>query len=83
MVEQRKSFPQAVPSSICTQGKPRSQYTLLYPPKPQDTGLLLWAAVLSANDGTDRADRSTRVSGKTYVVAGEVVDAGLGKHGVV
>lgn len=81
MVEQRNSFPQAVPSSICVtchvsmdslQSQPSRKASSQgsreqHPPEPRGSF----------------ARRSVCSGRETYVVAGEVVDSGLGQHAVV
>lgn len=85
IVEQRKSLPQAVPSSICTRRKTTAQVSSNCVHPPEKTGLsfaglkrpipLLWLA--------SSEERSCLCGARTYVGAAVVVDGSLGQHGVV
>ncbi len=84
MVAQRKSLPQAVPSSICQIREVSKKNTL------QSHGRLhRWAGPRKPEGLVVRQKEqaSTKLIDKeascTYVVASKVVDLGLGKHGVV
>lgn len=81
MVEQRKSFPQAVPSSICV-GCDVSIGSLQ---SHRWRKLLLRAQESSTLQSLEAPSLGARVvSGReAYVVAGEVVDSSLGQHAVV
>lgn len=87
MVEQRKSLPQAVPSSICRAKRVYVSQCFL-PSKAKIDGFfsgwlpehdLTAGAVKQSNLEIRKAQEQTQ----TYVVAGEVVNGSLGKHGVV
>ena len=77
MVEQRKSLPQAVPSSICVDtlvcSSPKSCSDLFSEPTLRVYPVSQCISSLGHE----------RIGVGTYVVAREVVDGGLGQHGVV
>jgi len=87
MVEQRKSLPQAVPSSICITGSCQP----FGPSKVSSRELLLRALEYQCPpEPVSKLLRKTcdifsflSIRCKTYVVAGEVVDGSLAEHGVV
>lgn len=79
MVEQRKSLPQAVPNSICftdmlVDSPPKSCSDLFSGPALGEHELSRSISSLGHENGSGCG---------TYVVAREMVDRGLGKHGVV
>jgi hypothetical protein len=92
MVEQRKSLPQAVPSSICITGKSSSQskwslQSLSCCRESFFSGLQS-INVLQSDDESSFARHAIfcilfSIGCGTYVVAGEVVHGGLAEHGVV
>lgn len=85
MVEQRKSLPQAVPSSICI----AEFKSAICPSEVSNRELLLRAPEYQCPpEPASKLLRKTcnfsvSIGCCTYVVAGEVVDGGLAEHGVV